>query len=77
MRCIESKEAILVQLLNDHIDSLNSGAERDISEEIASLPPEDRAELHSLFSIDRLFRMVASADKVMGNFSVRLTGNAK
>ena len=63
MRHIGSKEATLVELLNNHIDGLNSGAFQDISEEIASLPPEDRAELHSLLSIDRLLRMIAGIEK--------------
>jgi len=56
---IESKEAILVELLNDHIDNLNRGVEQDISEAVASLPPLDTDEIHSLLSIDRLLRMVA------------------
>jgi hypothetical protein len=77
MRGIESKEAILVELLNDHIDGLNSGAQQDLSEEIASLPIEDQAELHSLFSIDRLLRMVASADKVVDESFFRLSDNAR
>jgi hypothetical protein len=76
MRCIESKEAILVELLNDHIDGLNSGAQQDISEEVASLPPEDQTELHSLLSIDRLLRIVAGAEK-MDEALFRLDGNAR
>ena len=60
MQGIGSKEAILVELLNDHIDVLNNGIKQDISEELASLPTEDRAEMRSLLSIDRLLRMVAA-----------------
>ena len=76
MRGIESKETILVELLNDHIDGLNKGVQQDISEEISSLPPEDRAELNSLLSIDRLLRMVAGAEK-MDESLFRLDGNAR
>lgn len=76
MRCIESKEAILVELLNDHIDGLNSGAFQDISFQISSLPPEDRAELNSLLSMDRLLRMIAGADK-RDESILRLADNAR
>ena len=66
MQGIKSKEAILVELLNDHIDGLNNGVEPDISEDLASLPPEDRAEMRSLLSIDRLLRMVAAIPPSLG-----------
>jgi len=77
MQSAESKEKILVQILNDHIDLMNSETEHDLSDEVAFLPPEEQTELHSLISIDRLLRMVASDDKAKGDSPFRLAGNVR
>lgn len=65
MRYTESKEETVVRLLNNYIDRLNKDGEHEFSDdELASLSEEEEEELHSLISVDRLLRIVSSADRV-------------
>lgn len=65
MQTVESKEKLLVEVMNDYIDCLNS--DKEPKDEIDILTSEEEKELQSLISVDRLLRMVANADKARGN----------